>query len=73
MLSAGTVVVAIKSVGVRTKPSFQAPAYLFARGLITFTSFHLPLSHDPPRGWGQGTSALMSNRGNVTEMKVQPT
>ena len=34
-----------------------------ARGLNTFTSFHVPLSHDPPRGWGQGTSALMSNQG----------
>ena len=32
-------------------------------GLITFTSFHVPLSHDPPRRWGQGTSALMCNQG----------
>ena len=33
-------------------------------GLSTFTSFDVPLSHDhdPPRGWGQGTSAFVSNR-----------
>ena len=29
---------------------------------FTFTSFHVLLSHDPPREWGQGTNALVSNQ-----------
>ena len=36
---------------------------LWRRGPITFTSFHVLLSHDPPRGWGQAGAHLCLTEG----------